>query len=245
MIKKEYVLPNFITLMSMFSGFYSIISSVNGEFVPAAYAILFAFIFDGLDGKVARMLHATSDFGIQMDSLSDIIAFGIAPALLVYNWVLIPYGRVGWMAAFLFVACGALRLARFNVMTKKLDNRYFIGLPIPAAAGVIASSVLFVKELIGTPDGLTIPLSFVLFIYLLAFLMVSNVKYYSFKKIELHGVKPFRLLVGFTLMIIIIGSYPEIFLFVFFIVYALSGLLLELLKVFRHRTLEAKEGHIK
>lgn len=245
MIKKEYVLPNFITLMSMLSGFYSIIASVNGNFVLASYAILFAFIFDGLDGKVARMLHATSDFGIQMDSLSDLVAFGVAPALLVYNWVLIPYGRVGWMAAFLFVACGALRLARFNVMTKKIDNKYFVGLPIPAAAGVIASSVLFVKEIFGSPDGITIPLSFVLFIYLLAFLMVSNVKYFSFKKIELQCVKPFRLLVGFTLMIIVIGSYPEIFLFVFFTGYALSGLLLQLLKAFKHRTLEVEEGHIK
>ncbi|KAA0258004.1 CDP-diacylglycerol--serine O-phosphatidyltransferase [Deferribacter autotrophicus] len=242
MIKREYLLPNFITLLSLFSGFYSIIASINGNFVLAAYAIIFAFVFDGLDGKVARMLHATSEFGIQMDSLSDLVAFGLAPALLIYKWVLTPYGRVGWMASFLFVACGALRLARFNVMTKKIDNRYFIGLPIPAAAGVIASSVLFVKEVFGKPEGISIPLSFVLFIYLLAFLMVSNVKYYSFKKLELHGIKPFSLLVGFALFIFVIGMYPEIFLFVFFIGYTFSGLLLQLLKFLKYRALEVKEG---
>jgi len=115
----------------MFAGFYSIVASLNDMYVNAAYAILVSFIFDGLDGKVARLLNATSDFGVQLDSLSDLVAFGVAPAVLVYKWLLIPYGRIGWMAAFLFVACGALRLARFNVQAGKIDSSFFCRSPHP------------------------------------------------------------------------------------------------------------------
>ncbi len=126
--------------------------------------------FDGLDGKLARMLNATSEFGIQLDSLADLVSFGVAPAILVYKWALAPYGRLGWMAAFLFfVACGALRLARFNVQTKVIDPRFFIGLPIPAAAGVVVTSVLFAKEFIGDPNDMTVPIWFTFMIYILAF----------------------------------------------------------------------------
>jgi len=220
---KNYVLPNLVTILGLFCGFYSIIATINGNFTLAASATLVAFIFDGLDGKLARMLNATSDFGIQLDSLSDLISFGVAPAVLVYKWALAPYGRLGWMAAFLFVACGALRLARFNVQTKKLDPRFFVGLPIPAAAGVVATSVLFANEFIGNPSDITVPVWFTFTIYILAFLMVSNIRYYSCKTVT--SQKSYNVLVVFVLIIFVLGLYPELFLFLLSTGYALSGLL--------------------
>lgn len=229
---KNYVLPNLVTIMGLFCGFYSIIASLNGQYTLAASATLVAFVFDGIDGKIARLMNATSDFGIQLDSLSDLVSFGVAPGILVYKWALEPYGRLGWMAAFLFVACGALRLARFNVMTKKIDPRYFIGLPIPAAAGVVASSVLFVKEYIGNPEDITLPVWFTFTIYILAFLMVSNVRYYSGK--TLFQQKSYNVLVMFVLAIFVIGLIPELSLFVLSVGYASSGLLLFAYKRLRH-----------
>jgi len=220
---KNYVLPNLVTIMGLFSGFYSIIATLNGDYVIAACATLVAFVFDTIDGKLARALNATSDFGIQLDSLADLVSFGVAPAVLVYKWALAPYGRLGWMAAFLFVACGALRLARFNVQTKKIDPRYFIGLPIPAAAGVVVTSVLFAKEFIGDPGAMTVPVWFTFTIYILAFLMVSNIKYYSGK--TLLQQKSYNILVIFVLVIFVLGLYPELFLFLISTGYALSGLL--------------------
>jgi len=227
---KNFIFPCFVTLLGMFSGFYGIIAALNGKYVIAAYAIILALVFDSIDGKVARMLNAQSDFGIQIDSIADVISFGVAPAILVYNWVLVDYGRIGWMAAFLFVACGALRLARFNVQTKEIDNTYFVGLPIPAAAGMIAASVLFAKELFGNPADITIPIWFALTIYILAFLMVSNVPYYSFKNLTTLKSNPFKLMVGFVLFIFTLGLYPEIFLFLIALLYVLSGLFLLLYK---------------
>lgn len=237
-VNKNLVIPNFVTLLGLFSGFYSIVASLNGEFVVAAYAILFAFIFDGLDGKLARLLNATSDFGIQLDSLCDLVSFGIAPAMLAYKWALEPYGRLGWMAAFLFIACGALRLARFNVQTKKLDNTFFVGLAIPAAAGVIATSVLFAKHFFGDPSDIAMPIWFTFTIYVLAFLMVSNIPYYSFKNLTSLNVKPFNLLVGFVLLIFVLGLYPEVFLFLLALGFAASG---PLYLLFRKEKFHSKE----
>lgn len=216
-------MPNLVTILGLFCGFYSIIATMNGNYVMAASATLAAFLFDGLDGRLARMLNATSEFGVQLDSLADLISFGVAPALLVYKWALAPYGRLGWMAAFLFVACGALRLARFNVQTKKTDPRFFVGLPIPAAAGVVATSVLFAREFIGDPNSITVPIWFTFTIYILAFLMVSNIRYYSGKNLAHH--KSYNVLVVFVLIIFVLGLYPELFLFLLSTGYALSGLL--------------------
>lgn len=230
MIEKKSIIPNFLTVMGMFCGFYSMVASIQSNYTAAAYAILAAFIFDGLDGKVARALNATSKFGVQLDSLSDLVSFGVAPAILIYMWLLIPYGRLGYMAAFLFVACGALRLARFNVQAGKVDSTFFVGLPIPSAAGIIASSVLFVKEIFGNPMDFTIPITYVFLIYLLAFLMVSSLPYYSFKKISGISRRPFKMMVLFVLFVFIIGMYPEVFLFLFFLGYIFSGLLLGLLR---------------
>jgi len=242
LFEKKCILPNFLTVMGMFCGFYSIVASIKGDYLAASYAILAAFIFDGLDGKVARALNATSKFGVQLDSLSDLVSFGVAPAVLVYMWLLIPYGRLGWMAAFLFVACGALRLARFNVQVGKVDSKFFVGLPIPSAAGIIATSVLFVKDVFGNPTDFSIPVTYVFLIYLLAFLMVSSLPYYSFKKIDSLSKRPFNIMVMFVLFIFIIGMYPEIFLFLFFLGYVFSGLLLGLL---RYKKKMPVEEHIE
>jgi CDP-diacylglycerol--serine O-phosphatidyltransferase len=229
-MNRNVILPNFVTLLGLFSGFYSIVATLNGNYVIAAYATLIAFIFDGLDGKIARMLNASSEFGIQLDSLADLISFGVAPALLVYKWALEPYGRLGWMAAFLFIACAALRLARFNVQSKRISNKFFIGLPSPAAAGVVVTSVLFAKHFFGDPTAIEVPLWFTFMIYILAFLMVSNVPYNSFKNIEYFQKKPFNSLVAFVLLIFVLGLYPEVFLFLLATSYAASGLITLLLR---------------
>lgn len=212
-----------MTILGLFCGFYSIIATLNGNYVIAASATLVAFVFDGIDGRLARLLNATSEFGVQLDSLADLVSFGVAPAILVYKWALAPYGRLGWMAAFLFVACGALRLARFNVQTKKIDPRFFVGLPIPAAAGVVVTSVLFANEFVGDPGSITVPIWFTFTIYILAFLMVSNIRYFSCKNCLQH--RSYNVLVVFVLIIFVLGLYPELFLFLLSTGYALSGLL--------------------
>ena len=146
--KSIFILPNLLTTCSLFAGFYAIISSVQGKFLYAAIAILVSAFFDFLDWEVARLTHSTSQFGLEYDSLSDLVAFGVAPGLLVYLWALQPFGRLGWVAAFLFVACGALRLARFNVNVSGKDEGYFQGLPIPAAACMIAATVFLFHYLL-------------------------------------------------------------------------------------------------
>ncbi len=142
-----YVLPNLLTTMNMFFGFFAIIYSINGNFIYAAYAIVAAAVFDSLDGRVARATNSMSRFGAEYDSLSDLVSFGVAPSIMLYLWSLEPFGRVGWLACFFYVACGALRLARFNVQSGSVEKAYFQGLPIPMAAGIAASSVLAFEDL--------------------------------------------------------------------------------------------------
>ena len=175
-----YILPNLLTTASLFSGFYAIIAAINGRFEAAALAILISLVLDGLDGRVARMTQSASGFGLQYDSLADLVAFGVAPGILVYLWALQPFGRFGWVAAFLFVVCGALRLARFNVQIGSIDPRYFNGLPIPAAATMVATAILFYYHLGEWAPSRHIYI--LAMIYILSFLMVSNIKFYSFKK---------------------------------------------------------------
>jgi CDP-diacylglycerol---serine O-phosphatidyltransferase len=228
-----YILPNLITTASLFAGFYAIIEAINGNFELAAVAILVSLILDGLDGRVARMTHSSSNFGVQYDSLADLVSFGVAPALIVYFWALRPYGRYGWVAAFLFVVCGALRLARFNVQTGVIDPRYFNGLPIPAAATMVATYILMYYELGDwAPDRHILVL---LMIYVLSFLMVSNIKYYSFKKFELFQRKPFPVLVGAVLLFLVIAIEPKIMGCLAMGSYVLSGPLLTLLLLWKRR----------
>jgi len=211
-----------LTCTSLFSGFYSIVASINGNFYPAAIAILVAAVFDGLDGRVARMTGSTSKFGMELDSLCDLVSFGVAPALLAYLWALTPYGRYGWLAAFLFVATTALRLARFNSASDE-DNKGhdFVGLPCPAAAGMVATAVMFCRFL-GTDETVK-HISLLLLVYVLSYLMVSTHRYLSFKQLNLSREKKFQALVGMVLLLILLATEPPITLFIVMFFYILSG----------------------
>lgn len=221
MSTKFYPLPCMFTLASLFCGFYSMIASVNKDFKTAAIAILVAAIFDGLDGRVARMTRTTSQFGVELDSLCDMVSFGVAPALLAYLWALHPYGRYGWLAAFLYVAMTSLRLARFNSQDTKSDSKDFVGLPCPAAAAMIVTCVLFFYYLGITGEVKHILL--LLLVYLLSYLMVSTHRYLSFKKPSVGRFKTFQILVGLLLLFILIAAEPEIMLFLICLVYIGSG----------------------
>jgi CDP-diacylglycerol--serine O-phosphatidyltransferase len=216
-----YILPNLFTTGNLFCGFWAIISVFQEQYFYAAVAILLASVFDILDGKVARLSRTSSKFGVQYDSLADLISFGVAPALLAFNWALRPYGRFGWLAAFLFVVCGALRLARFNVQTSSGEVKYFKGLPIPVAASMIALTILLYLRLIET--GWVKDIIILIMIWVLAFLMVSNIRYFSFKEFNLAKRKPFRIFLFVVLSMIVIVMEPIIVLFCFVLFYVFSG----------------------
>ncbi|MCK6553862.1 CDP-diacylglycerol--serine O-phosphatidyltransferase [Candidatus Binatia bacterium] len=217
-----YLLPNLLTTGGLFAGFYSIIASMRGDFLSAAIAVLVANVFDVLDGRIARLTRTTSRFGIEYDSLSDLVAFGVAPGILVYRWALEPLRTWGWLAASLYVTCGALRLARFNVQYDVGEKRLFTGLPIPAAAEVIASSVLVYYRFGG--DGPTYANLLLLFVtYALAGLMVSAVKFFSFKEGDLYRRHPFSLLIAGIVLLMLLIAEPQIMLFAVFWCYAASG----------------------
>jgi CDP-diacylglycerol--serine O-phosphatidyltransferase len=216
-----YILPNLVTAASLFAGFYSIVSTLNGNYSTAAIWIFISAICDGLDGKVARLTGTTSKFGVEFDSLADLVAFGVTPALLMYAWALRPFGRLGWVAAFLFLACGALRLARFNVQVETVESKRFVGLPIPAAASMVASTVLLFYHF-GWPSSFK-KLAILGLLYLLAFLMVSNFRYYSFKDPAFIKRQPFGFLLLAVVLLIVIAAEPVIMVFAVLLMYALSG----------------------
>jgi CDP-diacylglycerol--serine O-phosphatidyltransferase len=225
--KGIYILPNAFTSLNIFCGFFAIIASINSisgvdRFESAAIAILIAVIFDSLDGKIARVTHTTSQFGIEYDSLSDLVSFGLAPSLMMYVWVLKPMGRIGWLAAFLFTTCGALRLARFNAMADETPSSHFMGLPIPAAAAMCATTVLFCSKYYPAEFS-EYPVVFLVGIYFLSFLMVCTIKYESFKKAELFQKMSFNVLVKFIFIIIVIAQKPQMLLFAIIIIYISSG----------------------
>jgi len=231
--KGVYILPNLFTTGSLFAGFYSIVATMNGDYYVASWFVLVSGIFDVLDGKIARLTKTTSRFGVEYDSLSDLVAFGVAPGLLIYSWALKPYGKIGWLAAFLYVVCGALRLARFNVQINSVEAKRFVGLPIPAAASVLASCILLFYHL-GAPPTFK-KISILLLIYVLAFLMVSNFRYFSFKDPELVKRQPFGFLVLGIFIIIVVVAKPEIFIFTLFFAYMVSGPISYLLRLLRWR----------
>jgi len=216
-----YVLPNLLTSANLFCGFYAIVAATQGNFLKGAIAIMIAAIFDGLDGKIARVTRTVSRFGLEYDSLSDAISFGVAPGVLVYLWALQPFGRLGWLAALLFVACGTLRLARFNTQVNVVSSDYFNGLPIPAAAFMIATTVLLLHRFGGT--GTTKHVTILIMIYVLSFLMVSTIKYYSFKQVELFRKMKFNMLVIVVLLFIVIAAEPSIAFFLIMLSYVFSG----------------------
>lgn len=219
--KGVYILPNLITAGGIFAGFYVIIAATDGHYERAAWFIFLAAIFDGLDGKVARLTGTSSKFGVELDSLADVISFGVAPGVLLYLWALRPFGKLGWLAAFLYVICGALRLARFNVQVSTVESRRFIGMPIPAAACIVATCVLLFYDLGGT--GTIKMVSMVFLVFLLAFLLVSNIKYISLKDPELFKRQPFVLLVVAIFLLIVIVAKPPVMLFLIGMAYLLSG----------------------
>ncbi len=233
MRKGIYILPNLFTATSLFCGFFSLLRTLQEDFYAAAIFILISGLLDGMDGRVARYTNTTSRFGVEFDSLADVIAFGVAPGMLVFAWALEPFGRLGWLAAFLYVVCGALRLGRYNIQVNTVESRYFSGLPIPAAAGLIATGILVFYKLgdIGVSKHLTVLIA----TYILAFLMVSTVKYYGFKDIELFRRKPFRWLVIAILLIIVVAYEPEYTLFGLFLIYAVSGPVMAIIFLRRRR----------
>ncbi len=227
--KGIYILPNLFTTASLFCGFYSVIASMKGDYHLAAIPILFAFVLDGLDGRIARMTNTTSKFGSEYDSLTDLVAFGVAPAILVYSWALSSYGKWGWLAAFLFVVCGALRLARFNVQIGMIESKVFNGLPIPGAAAVVATGILLFFRIGGV--GRFNDLSVLILVVCISFLMVSSIKYYSFKDLNFFSRKPFMSLVILIFILIIVIAEPQIMIFTVAFGYSLSGPVWTLFKI--------------
>ncbi len=221
--KGIYLLPNALTLCGMFCGFFAIMSSINGNFLHAAWAIILANIFDGLDGWIARLTNTTTRFGIELDSLSDLVAFGVAPAVMIYKWSLVPFGRLGWAAAFLFVACGALRLARFNVQTGAPGSKAFKGMPIPAAATVLSSVVIFFYV---HWEGLPEPhIFFPALTITLALLMVSTLRYHGLKEVDFKEKKPFWVLIVFVLILFVLLIHPSTAIFIFAMAYLIWGII--------------------
>ncbi|HPJ92732.1 MAG TPA: CDP-diacylglycerol--serine O-phosphatidyltransferase [Deltaproteobacteria bacterium] len=212
-------LPNFITTMSLFCGFYSISFSLKGNYYMAAVLILIAGFIDGIDGRVARMTNSVSEFGKEYDSLSDVIAFGVSPAIMAYLWQLNQYGRFGFIACFLFVACGALRLARFNTDTSH-NLTTFTGLPIPIAAAAVTSVVLLSKVVGSIPS-----LALLGGMYILSFMMVSTIRFPSFKHISYIKAHPFQLLVAGVLLLMVVALAPEIMIFVLAMTFIVGGTL--------------------
>jgi CDP-diacylglycerol--serine O-phosphatidyltransferase len=242
MRKGIYLLPNLITLSSMFAGFYSIIASFNSDYERAAWAILVASVFDVLDGWVARMTHTATRFGIEIDSLSDAISFGVAPGVLVYSWSLQSFGKIGWLGAFFMVACAALRLARFNVQMGSEEKKHFTGLPSPAAALMIATTVLAYQEVIdtlkeihlaGLADMISLDYWVLAMTFIVAGLMVSNITYHSVKEANLKERRPFGLLVAIVALLVVVAYHPALVLFLISLAYVLAGIgeaLINLLK---------------
>jgi CDP-diacylglycerol---serine O-phosphatidyltransferase len=228
-----YVIPNLFTTANLFCGFYSIIASMKGMHEVAALAIIIAVILDGMDGRIARMTRTTSHFGAEYDSLCDLVSFGAAPAIMAYNWSLFSFGKWGWIVAFLFVVCGALRLARFNVQVGIVDNKVFNGLPIPGGALVLATSVLLFYYLGG--EGRYPSLPVMIGVMVVAIFMVSSIKYYSFKDLNYFSRKPFMSFVMIVLIFIIVAAEPQIMLFTFAFGYSLTGPAYALFKLLRKR----------
>lgn len=215
-----YLLPNLFTTAALFSGFYAIIAGLNGDFENAAVAIFVAMILDGLDGRVARLTNTSSAFGVQYDSLSDLVSFGLAPALVMFSWALAPLNKFGWAVAFAYAACTALRLARFNTQVDVVDKKYFIGLASPSAAALVAGTVWVGFDV---EVGLFLSVLAALVTLVAALLMVSNIRYKSFKGIDFKGRVPFVAILAVVILFVIIASNPPAMLLILATLYAISG----------------------
>jgi len=236
-----YLLPNLFTTAALFAGFYAIVAATKGQFETAAIAIYVAMLLDGLDGRVARLTNTQSDFGAEYDSLADMISFGLAPALVMYEWVLSDMGKLGWLVAFIYTAAAALRLARFNTQVDTADKRYFQGLASPAAAAIVAGMV-WVGD-IYLPEGPVLQYSSLVMTLLAGVLMVSNVRYHSFKGIDLKNKVPFMAMLIIVLVFVLVTYDPPSVLFSVFLIYALSGPVMTLIQL-RQRRAERKTHKI-
>lgn len=219
--KGIYLLPNMFTTGALFSGFYAIVASMNGDFVNASIAIFVAMILDGLDGRVARLTNTQSDFGAEYDSLSDMVSFGVAPALVAFTWALQDLGKIGWVAAFIYVSGAALRLARFNTQLGTADKNFFTGLASPAAAAMVAGTVWVFSETKVPGADVAWLIAFV--VPVTGLLMVSNFKYHSFKGLDFRGKVPFFSLLIVVLALVIVSLDPGKVLLSIFLAYAMSG----------------------
>jgi CDP-diacylglycerol---serine O-phosphatidyltransferase len=220
--KGVYILPNLFTTGGLFCGFYSVIQTLEGNYQLAAVMVVIAHAFDGLDGRIARLTRTASRFGVEYDSLADLVAFGVAPGILVYQWALAAWGTWGWLAASLYVTCGALRLARFNVQVESVEKRAFVGMPIPAAADTICSTVLL-YFFFGGEGATNKHIILLLLIYALAALMVSEVPYYSFKEIRWRSRQPFWYLIGAIILLKLVIAQPQLVFFTAMYGYLISG----------------------
>ncbi|HAS15287.1 MULTISPECIES: CDP-diacylglycerol--serine O-phosphatidyltransferase [Idiomarina] len=232
-----YLLPNLFTTAGLFSGFYAIVASMNDRFIEAAVAIFIAMVFDGLDGRVARMTNTESDFGAEFDSMADIVSFGMAPALVMYNYALADLGKIGWLAAFIFVAGGALRLARFNTNLGSSDKKFFQGLAIPSAAAIVAGLVWVGSEY--GVEGSDIAGFAAVVTICAGLLMVTNFRYHSFKDVDWKGKVSFLVILVIVLAFVIVATQPSLVLFSIFFLYALSGPVLTIKNVKK-----LKLGHV-
>ncbi|MFN4148163.1 MAG: CDP-diacylglycerol--serine O-phosphatidyltransferase [Rhodocyclaceae bacterium] len=222
-----YILPNLFTTAALFSGFYAIVQAMNGKFEVAAVAIFVAMVFDGLDGRVARLTHTQSAFGAEYDSLSDMVSFGAAPALVIYEWALKDLGKLGWIAAFIYCVGAALRLARFNTNLEVVDKRWFQGLPSPAAAALVAGLVwVMIDNEWSGQEARWYACTLTIFA---GVTMVTNLRYYSGKNINLRKSVPFIIVVAVALGFALVSSYPPGVLFALFLIYSLSGYLVAVL----------------
>jgi CDP-diacylglycerol---serine O-phosphatidyltransferase len=236
--KGIYLLPNLFTTAGLFCGFYAIVASMNQQYEAAAIAIFLAMLMDALDGRAARMTNTQTAFGAQYDSLADMASFGLAPALIIYNWSLSTLGKFGWLACFIYVAGAALRLARFNTQVGIEEKKYFQGLASPAAAAILAGLVWVSVEY--NIDNHSLSFVIAMLTLCMGLLMVSNFRYYSFKDFNLKGKVPFAALLVFVLLIVTIASEPAIVLFSLFFAYAISGPILTIWKIRANRILREK-----
>ena len=229
-----YLLPNLLTTGALFSGFYSIVAAMNQQFESAAIAIFVAIVLDGMDGRIARLTNTQSAFGMQYDSLSDMISFGLAPSLVMYQWALFGMGKLGWLAAFVYTVCASLRLARFNTQATSIDRRFFQGLPSPGAAAVLGSLVWFGSsyDLI---DGKTIEFVCFLVTAIVGLLMVSNIRYHSFKEFDLKNRIPFVAFLIIVPVFVLVAIEPASILFLLAAIYVVSGPIFTLILLRRHR----------
>jgi len=228
--KGIYLLPNLMTTGALFAGFYAVVAAMRGDFESAAVAIFFAMILDGLDGRIARMTNTSSKFGAEYDSLSDMVSFGVAPALVMFSWALGELGKFGWSAAFVYVACAALRLARFNTQIDTADKNYFTGLASPAAAAVVASTVWVCHDLGWTGSDLPMEVAVLvaLLTTVLGLLMMANFPYYSFKGVDFRGRVPFVAMIVLVLVFSLVTLDPPSMFLLAFLVYAASGPVMQL-----------------